>query len=189
VPPLPRHIRVIGFDDAPFARRAGAVVPIAGVVCQDTRIEGLVWGRVRRDGWTATRALVELLQPGKYLPQLHAVLLDGIAFGGLNMVDLPALAAALARPCIAVMRRVPDVAGMQRAIRRLPGAARRLRMLARAGAIHERPPFVYQVSGAEPDLAHEVLVRTTDRGHVPEPLRLAHLIGSAVIDGESRGRA
>jgi endonuclease V-like protein UPF0215 family len=29
----------------------------------------------------------------------------------------------------------------------------------------------------------------TDRGLVPEPLRIAHLIGTAVSIGESRGRA
>lgn len=183
-----KAIRTLGFDDAPFTRRSRQV-PIAGVLCAGTRFEGLVWGRVSRDGWNANAELVRLLRGKKFLPQIHAVLLDGIAFGGFNVVDLPALAESLGVPCASVMRRVPDLPAIERALRRLPRASRRLALLARAGTIHERPPFVFQVAGCSPEAMHGVLTRATDRGHVPEALRLAHLIGSAVITGESGRRA
>jgi len=181
--------RAIGFDDAPFVRRCGGRVPICGVVCAATRFEGLVLGTVRQDGWGATDELCRLLVGGKFLPQLHLVLLDGIAFGGLNLVDLDALAARLRRPCVAVMRRAPDVAAMERAVRKLPRAERRLSILRRAGPIHEHPPFVFQVRGAEPGEIAPLLARLTDRGNVPEPLRLAHLVGAAVVRGVSGRRA
>jgi uncharacterized protein len=126
---------------------------------------------------------------GGFLPQLHVVLLEGVGFGGLNLVDLPALAARLGRPCVAVMRRPPDLAAMEAAIRRLPRPERRLALLARAGPIHRRGPFTFQVHGAEPDATAAALARLTDRGNVPEPLRLAHLIGSAIRTGESGRRA
>jgi uncharacterized protein len=186
---LPRLPRVIGFDDGPFQRRPGAAVPVAGVVCSGTRFEGLVWGRVRKDGWTATQEVCRLLEGGKFLPQLHLVLLDGIAFGGFNVVDLPALAARLKLPCVAVMRRMPDLAAVERALRRLPRAEQRLALLKRAGPIHQLGGFTFQVQGAEPAEVAEALARVTDRGLVPEPLRLAHLIGSAVVTGESSHRA
>ena len=183
-----RRLRVIGFDDAPW-RRTRPVVHVSGVVCAGTRFEGMVWGQVEHDGWDSTEVIAGLVTRSKYARQIHALLLDGITVGGLNLVDLPALAGSIGRPCIAVMRKEPDLEAMTRAIELLPEPDRRLDRLHRAGAIHKRPPFVFQVAGLEPDLAHEVLVRTTDRGHVPEALRLAHLIGSAVIDGQSRGRA
>jgi endonuclease V-like protein UPF0215 family len=179
----------VGFDDAPFVRGRRGDVPVAGVVCAGTRFEGLVWGRLRQDGWNATDALSALLLGGKFLPQLHLVLLDGLSFGGLNLVDLPGLAARLARPCLAVMRRAPDLAAMERAIRRLPGASRRLALLRTAGPIHAVGPFTFQVAGCEPAAAGEALARLTDRGNVPEPLRLAHLVGAAVRLGESGRRA
>ncbi len=184
-----RLIRAVGFDDAPFARRAGAAVFVAGAVCAGTRFEGLVWGRVRRDGWNATDELCRLLLNKKFLPQLHMVLLDGIAFGGLNVVDLAALSARLDRPCIAVMRRPPDLGAMERAVRHLPGAERRLAVIRRAGEVCARAPFVFQARGIEPGEAAEALARLTDRGNVPEALRLAHLIGAAVRTGESGRRA
>jgi uncharacterized protein len=186
LPPLPR---VVGFDDAPFSRRPGAVVPLVGTVCSGTRFEGLVWGRVRKDGWNATDEVCRLLVRGKFLPQLHLVLLDGIAFGGFNVVDLPRLAERLGKPCVAVMRRMPDLEAVERALRHLPRAERRLELLRRAGPIHQLGGFTFQVQGAEPAWVAEALKRLTDRGRVPEALRLAHLIGSAVVTGESSKRA
>jgi hypothetical protein len=78
---------------------------------------------------------------------------------------------------------------MERAIRRLPGAARRLALLAAAGPLHRRGPFTFQVAGADPDDVGRALARLADRGAVPEPLRLAHLVGAAVRRGESGRRA
>lgn len=189
LPPPGRTVRTIGFDDAPFRRGSRGQVGVAGVVCAGTRFEGLIWGRVRQDGWNATDVLVELLSGSKFLPQLHLVLLDGIAFGGFNVVDLPRLAAELGRPCLAVMRRPPDLVAVETALRHLPRAPARLRLLARAGPVHRAGGFVFQVQGTSPEAAAAALARVTDRGAVPEPLRLAHLIGAAVRTGESGRRA
>ena len=188
LPPRSRRLRTIGFDDAPHPRDA-ETVEVAGVVCSDARFEGMVWGTAVKDGWDATDVIAQLLLASKYAAQVHAVLLDGIAVGGLNVIDLPQLHARVGVPCITVMRRVPDFDGMRRAIEHLPDPRRRLERLGHAGTVHERAPFFFQVVGATEDEAMEVLERTTDTGHVPEPLRLAHLIASAVIDGQSRGRA
>ena len=87
------------------------------------------------------------------------------------------------------MRRAPDLDGMARAIGRLLRAERRLELLRSAGPIFERPPFVVQVHGLCPDEAALALTRLTDTGHVPEALRLAHLIGAAVLTGQSGRRA
>ena len=188
-PPEGRTLRAAGFDDAPFARGRRGDVGLAGVVCAGTRFEGLVWGRVRQDGWNATEAVARLLVGGKFLPQLHLVLLDGIAFGGFNVVDLEALAARLGRPCAAVMRRAPDLAAVERALRHLPRPERRLDLLRRAGPVHHLGGFVFQVRGAPPEPTARALARLTDRGNVPEPLRLAHLVATAVRTGESGNRA
>lgn len=188
-PPVGRTLRAIGFDDAPFTRGRRGPVGVAGVVCAGTRFEGLVWGRIRQDGWDATEVLVRLLSGGKFLPQLHLVLLDGIALGGFNVVDLAALASALDRPCAAVMRRPPDLAAVEAAVRRLPRPSRRLAVLGRAGPVYREGGFCFQVQGADPADTAGALARLTDRGAVPEPLRLAHLVGAAVRTGESGRRA
>jgi len=189
LPRPPKTLRAIGFDDAPFEKRHGAIVPIVGVVCAGTRFEGLVAGKVRKDGLSATREVERLLLGGKFLPQIHLVLFDGVAFGGFNVIDLERLSKSLRRPCVAVMRKAPDLEGVERVIRRLPSASRRLAMLRRAGDVHARPPYHFQVQGGDPDEIGEALVRLTHIGHVPEALRIAHMIGGAMVKGVSGRRA
>lgn len=186
---LNRVIRVIGFDDAPFKRGITENVAIAGVVCGGTRLEGMVWGTVQPDGWDATDTICQLLIGGKFLPQLHLVLIDGIGFGGFNLVDLPLLASRLQLPCVSVMRRLPNLAAVEIALRRLPHPEQRLEVLKRAGRVYAYPPFFFQVCGEMPEVIAAVLPRLTHCGKVPEALRLAHLIGAAVINGESGSQA
>jgi endonuclease V-like protein UPF0215 family len=184
-----RTICVIGFDDAPFVRRSPDPVAIAGVVCAGTRFEGMLWGTIQADGWDATAVISRMLLTSKFLPQLHLVLLDGISMGGFNLIDLPLLAATIARPCVAVMRRYPKLTAVAHALQKLPDPEQRWELINRAGAIHQYPPFYFQVCGADPAVIAQVLPRLTDRGHVPEALRIAHLITAAVIKGESGRQA
>ena len=184
-----RTPRVIGFDDGPFERAPGSPVPISGIVCAGTRFEGMVWGQATRDGADATRVLTALLRESKFHAQVHAVLVDGLAVGGFNLIDLPRMAAELERPVVAVMRRPPDLAAVRAVLGRFADADRRLGLLEAAGPIHRRGDFTFQCQGAQPDAVGLLLGRLTDRGKVPEPLRLAHLIGSAVVLGQSGRRA
>lgn len=186
---LGRTVRVVGFDDAPFARKPGASVPVAGVVCADTRFEGMLWGRARRDGWNATDVITGMLTASKFLDQVRVVLLDGVAIGGFNVIDLPALHERTGLPCVAVMRRPPDLDAVHRAIGRLPDPARRLKVLGRAGEIHQRDGYTFQVQGETPEVTARLLRRFTREGKVPEALRVAHLVGSAVMLGQSGRRA
>lgn len=189
LPPPGKTVRVIGFDDGPFEKKRGARVPLLGVVCAGTRFEGMVLGRVTKDGFGATDEILRLLRGGKFLPQVHLVLLDGIAVGGFNVIDLERLSRELERPCVTIMRKMPDLAAVERVLGSLSRASTRLATLRRAGPIHEAPPFFFQVQGAEPAQIARILPTLTDRGHVPEALRLAHVIGSALVEGESGRRA
>ncbi|MGK0359267.1 MAG: endonuclease V-like protein UPF0215 family [Bradymonadia bacterium] len=181
-------LRVIGFDDAPFSTD-DAHVNVSGIVCAGTRFEGMLWGQAERDGADATQVLATLCTQSKFHAQVHLVLIDGLAVGGFNLIDLPALAEAVDRPCVAVTRRPPDMPAIRRALGRFADAERRLRLVERAGPIYCVEPFCFQVIGAPPDVTAQALQQLTDRGHVPEALRLAHLIGSAIQTGQSGRRA
>lgn len=184
-----RQIRVIGFDDAPFVRHTNKPVAVAGVVCSLTRFEGMLWGNIQTDGFDSTERLSQMLLSSKFHPQLHLVLLDGIGMAGLNLIDLPNLAQQVQLPCVAVMRKFPKLEKMKAAISFLPHPEKRLQLLAKAGEIHVQPPFYFQVCGLSTEVTVKLLQCLTDRGNVPEALRLAHLITSAVVNGESGKRA
>lgn len=204
-------MNVIGFDDGPFLRNHRGSVLLVGTVCAGTRLDGVVSGRVTRDGTDATRRMVELIRESQFREYVRAVLLQGIAVGGFNVVDVHALSETLGVPVLVVMRRLPDFPAIEKALfSRNPaerpnvrGAARKWALIQRAGPIEElalrgsevsglrgvRHRLWVQRVGLSSEMARRVLASTTLHGQVPEPLRLAHLIAGGVAWGHSRGRA
>ena len=184
-----RRIRALGVDDGPFTRGSRAPVLVVGAVYAGERFEGLLSTRVRQDGFNATRRLVAMIAGSKFQPQLHLVLLDGIALGGFNVVDLPRLAQEIDLPCLAVMRRPPGREAIRSALGHLTRPALRERLMRRAGPVHRTGKLYYQAAGVEPDLAGRALLSCTYQGNVPECLRAAHLIASGIVSGQSGRRA
>lgn len=101
------------------------------------------------------KQFVNLLVDKKFLPQLHLILLDGIGFGDFNLVNLPQLAQRLELPCVAMMRKPPNLAKMKLAMSRLPNYEERLLILKQAGKIYAYPPFFFQVCGNSQRLLHK----------------------------------
>ena len=186
---LGKRIRVIGIDDSPFKKIRGIPVHVSGIVCSDTRFEGMVCDNVTKDGDDATKVLSKMIRNCKFYEQLNVVLLDGLTFAGFNIVDLPRLSEELELPCMSVMRRMPDMDKIANALNYFDNKEKRLSLLKSAGQLHQHEKFVFQVQNCDPETAGKVLEQLTDTGYVPEALRLAHLINSAIITGESSNRA
>lgn len=202
---------VLGFDDGPFARDHRGQVLLVGVVCSRTRVDGVVAGRIRRDGSDATREMVRVVRESQFGKSLRAVLLQGIAVGGFNVVDVHGLHEALGVPVMVVTRRSPDMAAVERALfsrdpRGRPavaGAARKWALIKRAGEVERLAPSTraakrgdapvpklwVQRAGLSPSEARQIVLATTLHGNLPEPLRIAHLVAGGVTTGKSRGRA
>lgn len=181
-------IRTIGFDDAPFIKTM-PYVNISGIICANTRFEGMLWDKVIKDGLDATDTLITLVRNSKFYEQIHVILLDGLAFAGFNLIDLPRLTHELQRPCITVMRKMPDFAAIDRALQYFTDYSVRQDLIKKAGPIYQKQGFYFQVLEEDPEIIAAVLMRLTDTGQVPEALRLAHLIGAAVMTGQSSKRA
>lgn len=159
--------------------------------------------------------MVDLVKGSQFRRHVRAVLLQGIAVGGFNVVDIHALSDALGLPILVVMRRQPDLESIRRALfggepgraQRVAGATRKWRLIERAGPIERldiagsrrtpRPSGLRDIpqsiwvqrAGLSLDRAQRLVASTTLHGHLPEPLRLAHLIAGGTVTGRSRGRA
>jgi len=117
-------------------------------------------------------------------------MLQGIAFGGFNVVDIHALSRKLGLPVLAVMRRRPDFTAIRSVLlSRVPGGARKWARIERAGPVERAGTVYVQRAGIDLDDAKRLVAATTLHGAVPEPLRVAHLIAGGVAGGHSRGRA
>jgi len=209
-------MNVIGFDDGPFPREHRGDVLLVGAVCSGTRLDGVVRGSIRRDGTNATREMVRLVRASQFEEHLQAVLLQGIAVGGFNVVDIHGLREALGIPVVVVVRRAPDMDAVRRALfsdapherPRVPGAERKWELIERAGALEalgpshralqraakngtsaKVPKVWMQRAGVSMEEARKIVATTTLHGNIPEPLRLAHLIAGGIVTGTSRGRA
>jgi uncharacterized protein len=188
---VPRGLsNVIGFDDGPFDKDGARNVRLVGTICARTRLDGVVSGFVRRDGANATERMIELVQTSQFVEHIQAVLLQGIAVGGFNVIDVHALAAALAVPVLVLMRRRPRLDSMRAALaNHIPGAARKWSLIEAAGPIEPLGNVFCQRAGLSLREAHGLVAATTLHGNLPEALRLAHLIAGGVTTGKSRGRA
>ena len=196
---LKSEIRVLGIDDGPFEKFNNRKnVLVVGVVFRGgLYFEGLVSTKVRVDGLNATRKIIDLINKSKFKPQLQAVMFDGISLGGFNVLDVEEIYKKTNIPVIIIMRKKPDFERFFKALKHTSKYKLRKKIIEKAGVIKRvsvankniRGFVYYQSYGCESSFAEKIINLTTTRSLIPEPLRIAHLIASGIIEGQSRGRA
>lgn len=181
---------VVGFDDAPFTHSYRGDVQVVGTVYTGLRLDGIISGRIRKDGANATDRLAQLIRDSKFASQIKLVMLQGIALGGFNVVDIHELHQRLEIPVLVVARRAPNLAAIRSALlNRVRGGALKWKLIERAGEMEPIAGVYVQRVGLTPNEASKVIQRFAVGGKIPEPLRVAHLIAGGVGEGQSRGRA
>jgi len=187
--PLRKEIRVIGFDDASFDKFNDTQTLLIGVVYRGGQfMDGVVSSIIDIDGDNATSVMIQLVQSCKFQPQLRCILLDGIAVGGFNIIDTQQLAEQTGIPVLIVIRDYPDIQSMHAALKKLE-MERKITLLNKAGPIEQVNKVYVQRINLSSEEAKEILDITCTHSHLPEPLRIAHLIGQGIMMGESKGRA
>ncbi len=187
------QIRVLGIDDGPFSFGQSRTNIVGVALRLPGYVEGVMVSDVEIDGLDSTERILEMLRPSRYLEQLKLIMLDGAALGGFNVVDVHRLNVELDIPVITVTRDRPDYGEIENALRKhFDDWQVRLDML-RTTDIEEydtghTPIFVGRVGIEKKELAG-ILSGSTVNAAIPEALRIAHLIATAIVRGESRGRA
>lgn len=185
-------VRVLGVDDAPFDFDDESVLTVGTVMRGPTYLEAVLTTEVTVDGTDATDRLAEAIGASRQRPTLHAVLLDGIALGGFNVVDLERLHEAVGVPVVTVTRDRPDLDAMRSTLEdKFDDGEARWRLVER-GELFPVPtdhdPVHVKAVGIDEAATAELVAAFTVRGRIPEPIRVAHLIAAGVVRGRSRGR-
>jgi len=103
-------------------------------------------------------------------------------------VDLEALSERLALPVLAVTRHDTADSELADALR-AAGLKDRLAILERTPPAEPMGRGLYVAwAGADAFEARQLVQATLNKSRLPEPLRIAHLIGAALVRGQSRGR-
>jgi endonuclease V-like protein UPF0215 family len=184
--------RILGIDDGPF-KFTDERVPVVGVVMRGGYLDGVMRTEVRVDGDEATEVVIGLVERSRYKEQIRLLMLDGVALGGFNVVDLEEVHKRTGVPCVSVTRDRPDYEAMKRVLRsKFKDWEKRWAIVGKEDLISvdtgHKPIYVRTV-GIDQREAKAVLVRSILRGALPEPLRVAHIIATALVKGESKGNA
>jgi len=184
------EIRILAIDDSPLIN--DKVMIIGAFFRGGEQLDGILRREITRDGMDATDVLTRMVKDSKYYTQIRVIMLDGVTYAGFNPVDITYLFKETGLPVMIFMRSYPDFEKIRLALRHLPDTEKRWEIIQRAGRIYkiekENPVFV-QLSGLDEESAVEIIHITTTHSNIPEPLRVAHLIATGVVLGESTGKA
>lgn len=183
------EIRILGIDDSPFDKFKDRDALVVGVLYRGGHyLDGVLSTRVQVDGDDATVQLIKMVNASRFREQLRCIMLDGIALAGFNVVNIRQLHQKTGVAVIVVMRERPDTDRLYAALRRL-GQGQKIRLIAQAGKASKAGNIYIQVAGISLADAKSVVQLSAIHAHIPEPLRVAHLISAGIVMGESKGRA
>jgi endonuclease V-like protein UPF0215 family len=181
---------LLGIDDGPFDKRRDAETPLVAVLTEGAdRVEAVSVRSFPIDGAGLTEFLADWVAALPCRPGIHAVVLGGVTAAGLGIVDVPALAEATGLPVLVVTRRDPSRHKVADALQ-AAGLPERIPLVERAPRAFRIDDGLYAaVARASEADARAWIHSARDKSLLPEALRLAHLIATALVRGYSYGRA
>ena len=190
---IKKQIRVLGIDDASFDKFKDKNVLVVGVVFRGGDfLDGILSTNIKIDGKDSTNKLIKMINSSRHKGQLQYIMLNGIALGGFNVIDINKLYKKTKFPVVVVIRNYPDLLKINKALTKLKKEDAIL-LLKKAGKIYKakvkNKNIFIQISGLSLEKAKQIIKLTASRALIPEPIRVAHLIATGIKNGESRGRA
>ncbi|MGC8993233.1 MAG: DUF99 family protein [Candidatus Aenigmatarchaeota archaeon] len=191
---IKEEIRILGIDDGPFEKNEDKVIVVGVVFRGGEFIDGLLRTYVKIDGLDSTEKLAEMINSSRHKRQLKIIMLDGITLGGFNIIDVKKLFSLTKLPILVINRKMPDLKSIKMALEKnFEDFEKRWKMILNAGKIKEikmeKFSIFYQNIGIDDEEAEEIILMTTKRAQIPEPLRVAHIIATGIVKGESEGHA
>lgn len=189
------EIRILGVDDGPFEPGYKGKVPLVGAVFRGGRwLDGVLVSYIDKDGADVTERLVEMVNGSRHRGQLRVLMVDGVTFAGFNVLDVKEVFKKTGLPVIVISRELPDMADIKKAVKHLQRWRERWKLIQGAGKIYpvktksREAPIYMQPVGIRRKDAESVVRLSSTRSLVPEPLRAAHFIATAIVRGESHGQ-
>jgi endonuclease V-like protein UPF0215 family len=195
-----KQIRIIGIDDTAHKKNQKKPVLVLGVIFRGGEyIDNMLSTFVKVDGNDATTKIVNMINTSRVKGSLRVIMLDGIALAGFNVVDIQKLYKKTKLPVIVVTREFPNYELIRRALKHFKDGEKKLMIIKKAGkpvpykVMHKelaKPTKIYfQFAGLSKQEAKKILKLTIQHGAIPEPIRVAHIIGQGISLRESKGRA
>ncbi len=188
------EIRILGWDDSSFDD-CDKKIPVVGSVVRGGKpyLDGVLVEEITVDGFDATGVISRASQETKHRDQLRVIMLDGITFAGFNTIDIKEVHRRTGLPVVVVTRKNTNFESFRKAMKGLQDFDRRWECIEKAGDLKElsmdRGNLYFQHVGITEKKTREVLKMCVSNSITPEPIRISHLIASAIKEGESIGGA
>ncbi len=190
---IKQEIRILGVDDAPFPIHTTSPVMLIGTVFRAGNwLDGVLRTYITGDGTDATSKISSMVNHTRQKDQLGVIMLDGITFGGFNVVNIRKIFQETGIPVIVIMRRFPSFEKIKKALKRFQDWEERWNNVLDAGKVYEienEENIYIQIQGINLEDAEEIVRLSATRSAIPEPVRVAHIIAAGVTTGESKGSA
>ena len=186
---MKKEIRVVGIDDSSFNKFRDKKVTVIGTFFRGGNfIDGVLSTTADVDGANSTKKISEMIIKSRFRPQLQAILLNGIAVGGFNVIDIEKLHKKTGIPVVVVIRKYPDFSKIYSALKKIK-MHRKIKLIEKAGEPVKIGRIYVQYKGIAEENVRKLLKITCTHSYIPEPIRVAHLIGQGIAMGESKGNA
>ncbi len=179
----------IGFDDARFNLKSHSkTTDLIGIVCQGVRMVNMVKKEITIDGSDATEVLIELAKRNE--KHIQYILTDTITFGGFNIIDLEEIYKRINKPIVAITEKKVDLKAVKKAIvKNFPNCYKeKLQDIVNAGNLYETSvetaggssKIYFHSKGIQFSEVESLLKKICIDSKIPEPVRLAHIIGNTL---------
>jgi endonuclease V-like protein UPF0215 family len=185
-------LRILGLDDGPFNRNSDTKTVMVGVLMRlNSYIEGISINNITIDGTDSTETILSMLN-GRFRNNINFIMSNGITFAGFNIMDISLINEITGTPIISITRRKPDIDSMISALKlHFPDYKERVELIKNTSVNkieYDGKTLYINCSGTSIENALYLIKKTTIMGNIPEPVRMAHLIATAIIHGESYGK-
>lgn len=186
---MKEEIRILGIDDSPFEKFKKGNNVVIGVLFRGGHfMDGIMTTKIKVDGDDSTNKLIGMIKKSKFKNQIRCIVLNGIAMAGFNVINIDKLNKKTKIPVIIVIRDYPDFEKIFGALKKIK-KENKIKLIKKAGDVIKVGKIYIQLAGLSLDEAKEILKISCTHSHIPEPLRVAHLIAAGIAMGESKGRA
>lgn len=180
------HPIILGIDDATFNLKSGNTdTYLIGVICQGTRMVKVQKQRIKIDGDNSTEKIIKLVKENEDFVQY--ILTHTITFGGFNIMDLKQVNTQTQKPIVAVTEREVDMEAVKFALKKKypESYSQKVEKITNAGKLYQMKiktsggysPIYYHKTGISIKKAEILLRKSSMDSKLPEPIRMAHLIG------------
>ncbi|MBU1976284.1 MAG: DUF99 family protein [Nanoarchaeota archaeon] len=186
---LKTEMRILGIDDGPFDKFKDRECNLIGVLYRGGQfMDGLLTTKVEVDGFDATMNIIDMVNKSKWKEHIRAIMLNGCAVAGFNVINAHKVHEATDIPVIIVTRDFPDYDKLYSALRKLD-MEKKIPLIEKLGEPQKVKDIYVQCVGIDTEQAEELITLTSTHSNIPEPIRVAHLIASGLFFGESKGGA